>query len=782
MVGAIATALVVTPWLFVPALVRERVSSVVDDRFGLHASIDRVGVSFAGIGLHGFHLTADDAAALQVDIEDVELGLSWLSAPFKGAAAVSSVSASGVDADVDMASSAYGELRERLRSPKSDGAPKSRSHRTLEATRFSLTAREGKQELLVIDGTEAQLGQTEITASVSRMRAIRPGLATAVLNGVELKALRDDGVRLSELRVNDALLSITTPAPDAKPKPSAAAADDEDNAAATDEAPAAPPPAASTATAGSLGKDRRASLQALLTRFTPDAVMQLDRARIEQISGKERVPVLSDVACQVKVQPDGALRITGKGSAQAGGNLDVDMRVWPADLRADGRVKLSALPLTLLVPVLPSVPWYEPEKSSIDASLLIKAESPARVALEGSAELRGVNLSAERIAAVPVRDISLGIAGRGHWSPVERRLEIETGSFSLGKARAAVKGAVELTSDHYAFDIDANLPATPCTDAVRSIPNDLLGDMALTQFRGNIAGKLRFQTDSRDLDKTVLNVDITDRCDFVVVPVIADLSRFAKPFLHSVTEPDGATFEMETGPGTEAWTPIEAMSPYFVHAVLVHEDPGFFTHHGFSLINIRNALVRDLRERRYAVGASTISMQLVKNVFLHREKTLARKIQEVLLTWWTERVMEKRDIIELYLNVIEYGPSIYGIRAAAKHYWNRLPSELSPAEGVFLANILPNPKHFHAYYERNALSSSWATTLRKFLQRMGERGAYDKAATDYGVSELEHFKFAREGEVAQPRSIPGMTSPLPYETEKLESFDVNTFNRSDGFN
>jgi hypothetical protein len=779
--AASAAALAVAPLLVLPSLVRQRVASVVDERFGLRATIESVGFSWSGIGLSGLRLVAADESAVQLDAAEVQLELGWMAALVSGSAAVTGVSASGIDAEVDVASAAYKSLRDRLRAaPASGNAP--RAHRTLLATRFSLTVREGKQELLTIDGTEANLGQTEITASVSRLRASKPGLASAALSGVELKAVRGDGVRLRELLVNEAMLSITAPVPDTSAAVDPVAADDDDNAAdgtaaAAGKAPSAVPPTA----AHPIGTDRRASLQALLTKFTPDAVMRLDRARIEQVSGNTRVPILSDVACQLKVLPDGAVRVTGKGSTEAGGKLDVDMRIWPADLRADGRVTLSALPLTLLVPFLPSVPWFEPEKSRIDAALLIKAESPARVALEGHADLRAVSLSAERIASVPVRGISISIAGRGHWLPIERRLEIETGSFGLGKARAAVKGAVELAADHYAFDIDANLPPTPCTEAVRSIPNDLLGDMALTQFRGTIAAKLRFQTDSRDLDKTQLSVDMTDHCDFVAVPIIADLSRFARPFTHSVTEPDGATFEMETGPGTANWTPIEAMSPYFVHAVLVHEDPGFFTHHGFSLINIRNALVRDLRERRYAVGASTITMQLVKNVFLHREKTLARKIQEVLLTWWTERVMEKRDIIELYLNVIEYGPSVYGIRSAAKHYWNRLPAELSPAESVYLATILPNPKHFHTYYQRNALSASWASNMRKMLQRLAERGNYDKAAFDYGMQELEHFHFARDGAPALPRSIPGVTSPLPYEEERIESFDVNTFGRPTGF-
>jgi hypothetical protein len=777
--AVVAFALLCAPLFLLPALVRQRVSSAVTQRLGLRATVDGVSPSIGGLNLTGVHLRSDEGDGVQADAQVVEVKAGWLAALTSGASAVTGLHVSGVEANIDLNSPAYRQLRAKLHSGDDSASSGTHHSRRLEATRFSLTVREGKDEVLVIDGTQAELGPTEVKASASRMRVSKPGLASAAMSGVELSATREDGLRLRELHVAEATLSITTPVPNkaaaatGKPEPEDDPSDDP-----------SPTPAAHVPVVGAVGPDKRATLQALMAKFTPGATLELKRAHIEQVTGKTRVTILTDVACQLLVLPDGALRVTGKGSAQAGGSLDVDMRVWPADLRADGRVALSALPLTLLVPVLPSVPWYEPEKSRIDAQLLIKAESPARVALDGHAELRGVNLYSERLATVPVRGISLSIAGRGHWLPVQRRLEIESGSVGLGHSKATVKGAVELASDHYAFDIDAQLPATPCTEAVRSIPGELLGDMALAQWRGTFAGHLRFQTDSRELDQTALKVDVIDHCDFQIVPVIADLSRFSRPFTHSVTEPDGSTFEMETGPGTDNWTSIESMSPYFIHAVLVHEDPGFFSHHGFSLIGIRNALVRDLHDRRFVVGASTITMQLVKNIFLHREKTLARKIQEVLLTWWTERVMEKRDILELYLNVIEYGPSIYGVRNAAKHYWNRTPAELSPGEGVFLATILPNPKHFHAYYEKKALSSSWVSNMRLNLKRMFERGAIDQQAFDYSQTELEHFHFGRENEVPVERTIPGAAAPLPYQAAATqETFDANTFGspRAAGF-
>ena len=164
--------------------------------------------------------------------------------------------------------------------------------------------------------------------------------------------------------------------------------------------------------------------------------------------------------------------ITGRGDSDGGGRFDTDMRIWPKDLRADGKFTLAALPLTLLVPLLPSVPWFEPQNSKIDASLTIRAESPARVALDGNATLRNVGLSHERLATTPVRGINMSISGHGHWLPLARRLEVDSGQLGLGKAQFEVKGSVELTSDHFAFDIDTSLPQTACTDAVRSIPHD----------------------------------------------------------------------------------------------------------------------------------------------------------------------------------------------------------------------------------------------------------------------------------------------------------------------
>jgi membrane peptidoglycan carboxypeptidase len=208
-----------------------------------------------------------------------------------------------------------------------------------------------------------------------------------------------------------------------------------------------------------------------------------------------------------------------------------------------------------------------------------------------------------------------------------------------------------------------------------------------------------------------------------------------------------------------------------VHAVVSHEDGAFFRHSGFAPWAIRDALVRDLEAGRYVTGASTISMQLAKNLFLRREKTLARKAQEVILTWWLEAARSKAQILELYLNLIEYGPGIYGIRAAANHYFGREPVDLSAAEAVFLASILPAPKRFHAEYVAGELTRSMAARMRRQLARLADRGQLDQVALADGLAEIEQFRFARPG-VPVPHVAAGGAAPLGWSTEADEPDDL----------
>ena len=144
-----------------------------------------------------------------------------------------------------------------------------------------------------------------------------------------------------------------------------------------------------------------------------------------------------------------------------------------------------------------------------------------------------------------------------------------------------------------------------------------------------------------------------------------------------------------------AWTPYSAMSPALKRAVLVAEDIGFFSHRGFALDEIHSALEDALRDREIPRGASTITQQLAKNLWLSPSRSPLRKAREAVLTWQLERALSKRRILELYLNVAELGPGVYGVGAASQRYFGKAAADLDEREAAQLAAALPNPAAWH---------------------------------------------------------------------------------------
>lgn len=159
--------------------------------------------------------------------------------------------------------------------------------------------------------------------------------------------------------------------------------------------------------------------------------------------------------------------------------------------------------------------------------------------------------------------------------------------------------------------------------------------------------------------------------------------------------PDTTAFIQQrcgTPPCHLRWTPIDQISPFLPEAVILAEDPRFFQHHGIDWQNVRHALRANIHEGRIVWGGSSITMQLAKNLYLDPEKTFWRKLREVLLAIKLERTLSKERILELYLNVAEWGPDLFGVGNAAGHYFHKTPRELTPYEAAFLASILPNPE------------------------------------------------------------------------------------------
>ena len=150
---------------------------------------------------------------------------------------------------------------------------------------------------------------------------------------------------------------------------------------------------------------------------------------------------------------------------------------------------------------------------------------------------------------------------------------------------------------------------------------------------------------------------------------------------------NGVAATVDLSEGSDSFTALDQISPYMIAAVMTTEDGGFWKHKGFITSQFQAALKRNLEAGKIRLGASTITMQMVKNVLLSHERTLSRKLQELFLTWYVEQSLSKQRIMEIYLNVIEFGPGIYGVTRGASHYFGKTPAELERAVSLGLHAI-----------------------------------------------------------------------------------------------
>jgi monofunctional glycosyltransferase len=163
-----------------------------------------------------------------------------------------------------------------------------------------------------------------------------------------------------------------------------------------------------------------------------------------------------------------------------------------------------------------------------------------------------------------------------------------------------------------------------------------------------------------------------------------------------------------------SWVPYERISPHLKRAVVAAEDARFAEHEGFDWEAIEKALEKNRKKGRVVAGASTISQQLAKNLFLSAERTPWRKGQEALITVMIEQAMDKRRILEIYLNMIEWGEGVFGAEAAARHYYGASASSLGPEAAARLAAMVPNPR----FYDRNRNTAWLARKTEMILARM----------------------------------------------------------------
>ncbi len=204
-----------------------------------------------------------------------------------------------------------------------------------------------------------------------------------------------------------------------------------------------------------------------------------------------------------------------------------------------------------------------------------------------------------------------------------------------------------------------------------------------------------------------------------LLPPVSDLANRKTNVSIQVKDWQGKYHLLTVGPKNRYWTPSTSIPPEMKWSVILAEDANFYKHEGIDVKAIKNAIKYDLEKKSFAKGASTITQQVAKNLYLSREKTVTRKLKEVYLALRMEQELTKGRIVELYLNVVERGPMVYGIGHGSRYYFGKHPSQLTPRECAFLAAMLPGPRVAYNPYRNMSKVLRRSDMILKLLKAKG---------------------------------------------------------------
>jgi hypothetical protein len=440
------------------------------------------------------------------------------------------------------------------------------------------------------------------------------------------------------------------------------------------------------------------------------------RAQVS-ISGEELAPDLMRLHVVSRDRAAGS-------AARLDAALDVDgvKRSLRAALRA------ADLPLAALGGLLrgsPVDPASARVTGSVSLGLSARGLDDLRLDLAFSEVRVEHPLLAERV--VTLRD--LGVEASASLVTRERRLVVSEAAVRLRRATVRGRGQLLVAGRRLRTRVDLDLPPTPCQAALDAVPEGLAPALAGMRLAGQVGGRLSVDADSR----TPRDVRVTARafpldCRVTQDPPAARVEALRGPITVTMRPPGWPPTPVVLGPASPDWRPLPRLGRHVVAAFLAAEDQRFFEHRGFDLENITRALGENLERRTLRKGASSISQQLVKNVFLTHRRTLGRKLEETVLTWRLEQALSKERILELYLNLVELGPGLFGVPAAARAYFLREPQHLSPLEAAHLAAVTPSPRVHHARMRSGKPGMEWLLHLRFLLYQMHKIGRLEKSA------------------------------------------------------
>jgi hypothetical protein len=276
------------------------------------------------------------------------------------------------------------------------------------------------------------------------------------------------------------------------------------------------------------------------------------------------------------------------------------------------------------------------------------------------------------------------------------------------------------TENDVIYKFRANIDKMKAQDFINSLPQGLFPHFDGMQATGNFVYNVNFKFNKNKPWQLTFNSNLNRENLKIIKYGSANLEKLNTDFTYNAIDKGVMQRPIEVSLLNPNYATLDQISPYLKQCVLTCEDPSFFNHKGFITEAFRQSILKNMRTNKFSRGASTISMQLIKNVFLTREKTISRKLEEILLVYILEnnRITTKERMLEVYFNIIEWAPDVYGIGEASEFYFKKKPIDLTLKECLFLATIVPSPKKFMYNFDDAGNLKSSADKKQEFIRRL----------------------------------------------------------------
>ncbi len=367
-----------------------------------------------------------------------------------------------------------------------------------------------------------------------------------------------------------------------------------------------------------------------------------------------------------------------------------------------------------------------PEKSdgTVSANLNLSMNDEA-FRLQGNMAFENFAFFHEKISPNVIHDMNASVSLQVAYTFEDDKIAISPLTMTSGPVTVSGFFNISNVRSDPVIEFELGAKDVPCSDIPAAIPPGFLPtitdlQIAGTTFSPKLMGKIPWKN---PLVSSLKESGFEGKCYPISVaphhPSIINDPKYTFTtnytyFVDSIT----------VGPGTKEFTPLNRIPPYVRAAMLLTEDKRFFDHGPLRISFIERGLRLNLNQRKYVYGGSTISQQLTKNLFLDRRKNLARKLEEAFVAWCMENVVSKSRILELYINMIEFGPDVYGITQAAKFYFDKKPEELTPLEGAYLASLKVSPSKGGKFYKTGFPTSAWWPKRMKYILKVLSENGY----------------------------------------------------------